>query len=85
MRTFGVLYDRAFRWSRHTHTPRYLSELPIAESSILLGLPSVILIPIVLIRRGRAWYLEPLTTGESVLVDLSGYLICLYLYFNDDR
>ena len=80
MRIFGWLYDRAIHWSRHAHAPRYLAGLTFAESFFFPVPPDVMLAPMVLARRERAWYLATLTTGASVLGGLFGYLIGLYLY-----
>ena len=80
MRIFGGLYERAMHWSRHAHAPRYLAGLTFAESSFFPVPPDVMLAPMVLARRERAWYLATLTTGASVLGGLVGYLIGMYLY-----
>lgn len=80
MRIFGWLYDRAIHWSRHVHAPRYLAGLSFAESFIFPIPPDVMLAPMVLARRERAWHLAILTTGASVLGGLFGYLIGMYLY-----
>ena len=80
MRIFGWLYDRAMHWSQHAHAPRYLAGLTFAESSFFPVPPDVMLAPMVLARRERAWYLATLTTGASVLGGLFGYLIGMYLY-----
>ena len=80
MRIFGWLYVRAMHWSRHPHAPRYLAGLTFAESSFFPIPPDVMLAPMVLARRERAWYLATLTTGASVLGGLFGYLIGMYLY-----
>ena len=80
MRVFGWLYDRAMHWSRHDHAPRYLAGLTFAEASFFPIPPDVMLAPMVLARRERAWYLATLTTGASVLGGLFGYVIGMYLY-----
>ena len=80
MRIFGWLYDKAMHWSRHAHAPRYLAGLTFAESSFFPVPPDVMLAPMVLAQRERAWYLATLTTGASVLGGLFGYLIGMYLY-----
>mgnify|MGYP000701696757 FL=1 len=80
MRIFGWLYERAMHWSRHDHAPRYLAGLTFAESSFFPIPPDVMLAPMVLARRERAWYLATLTTGASVLGGLFGYLIGMYFY-----
>ena len=66
--------------SRHAHAPRYLVLLTVAESSFFPVPPDVMLAPMVLARRDRAWYFAALTTGASVLGGLFGYLIGMYLY-----
>ena len=80
MRIFGWLYDKAIHWSRHAHAPRYLAGLTFAESSFFPVPPDVMLAPMVLARRDRAWYFAALTTGASVFGGLFGYLIGMYLY-----
>ena len=80
MRIFGWLYGSAMQWSRHVNAPRYLAGLTFAESSFFPIPPDVMLAPMVLARRERAWYLATLTTGASVLGGLFGYLIGMYLY-----
>ena len=80
MRIFGWLYGRAMHWSRHANAPRYLAGLTFAESSFFPIPPDVMLAPMVLARRERAWYLATLTTVASVLGGLFGYLIGMYLY-----
>ena len=67
-------------WSRHDHAPRYLAGLTFAEASFFPIPPDVMLAPMVLARRERAWYLATLTTGASVLGGLFGYVIGMYLY-----
>jgi membrane protein YqaA with SNARE-associated domain len=80
MRIFGLFYDKALQWAKHSHAPRYLVGLTFAESSFFPVPPDVMLAPMVLARRDRAWYLASLTTGASVLGGVFGYLIGLYLY-----
>ena len=80
MRVFGWLYDRALHWSRHAYAPRYLFGLAFAESSFFPVPPDVMLVPMVLARRERAWHLATLTTIASVLGGLFGYLIGMYLF-----
>lgn len=75
MNLFGPLYDRVIRWSRHPHAPRYLAALSFAESSFFPVPPDVMLAPMVLARREKAWRFAFLTTVASVLGGLLGYLI----------
>lgn len=80
MNVFGPLYDRVIRWSRHRHAPRYLALLSFSESSFFPIPPDVMLAPMVLARRERAWYLASVTTIASVLGGLLGYLIGWVLF-----
>lgn len=80
MNVFGPLYDRVIKWSRHRHAPRYLALLSFSESSFFPIPPDVMLAPMVLARRERAWYLATVTTVASVLGGLLGYLIGWVLF-----
>ncbi|MEW6693821.1 MAG: YqaA family protein [Pseudomonadota bacterium] len=75
MRLFAPLYERALRWARHRHAPRYLAALSFAESSFFPVPPDVMLAPMALAQPQRAWSLAWLTTWTSVLGGLAGYLI----------
>ncbi|AKS41684.1 YqaA family protein [Wenzhouxiangella marina] len=72
---FRALYDRALHWSRHRYAERYLAALSLAEATVFPIPPDVMLAPMVLARRDRAWRLALLTTLTSVLGGLIGYLI----------
>lgn len=80
MDLFGPLYARVMRWSRHRHATRYLGLLSFSESSFFPIPPDVMLAPMVLAQRDRAWYLATLTTITSVLGGLFGYLIGWLLF-----
>ncbi|TSE29641.1 SNARE associated Golgi protein [Tepidimonas thermarum] len=75
MRLFAPLYERALRWARHRHAPRYLAALSFAESSFFPVPPDVMLAPMALANPQQAWRLAWLTTWTSVLGGLAGYLI----------
>lgn len=70
---FTVIYDRVLEWSRHRHAERYLFGMSMAESVIFPIPPDVMLAPMVLARRDRAWWLATLTTVASVIGGLIGY------------
>jgi membrane protein YqaA with SNARE-associated domain len=72
---FQRLYDRVLAWSRHRHAARYLAGLSFAEATFFPIPPDVMLAPMVLARRSRAWSLALLTTLASVAGGLAGYLI----------
>lgn len=72
---FRGLYDRVLIWSRHRHAPRYLAGLSFAEATFFPIPPDVMLAPMVLADRNRAWALALLTTLASVAGGVVGYLI----------
>lgn len=75
MRLFGPLYDRVLRWSGHRHAPRYLAALSFSESSFFPIPPDVMLVPMVVSRPERTWWLATLTTVTSVAGALLGYAV----------
>lgn len=75
MRLFGPLYDRALRWARHRHAPRYLALLSASESVIFPVPPDVMLAPMSLARPRIWWKLALLCTVASVLGGLLGYAL----------
>lgn len=72
---FQKIYDRVLLWSGHRHAARYLAGLSFAEATFFPVPPDVMLAPMVLARRDRAWSLALLTTLASVVGALAGYLI----------
>lgn len=80
MNVFGPLYDRVIKWSRHRHAPRYLALLSFTEASFFPIPPDVMLAPMVLASRERAWYLAGVTTIASILGGLLGYVIGWVLF-----
>lgn len=72
---FSPLYDMVLRWSRHRHAERYLYGLTVAEATFFPIPPDVMLAPMVLAERRRAWRLAAFTTLASVLGGMIGYLL----------
>ncbi|MGK7295792.1 MAG: YqaA family protein [Candidatus Wenzhouxiangella sp. M2_3B_020] len=72
---FRRLYDRVLTWSGHPHATRYLVGLSFAEATFFPVPPDVMLAPMVLADRARAWSLALLTTVASVAGGLVGYVI----------
>jgi membrane protein YqaA with SNARE-associated domain len=62
------------------HAPLALGAIAFAESSFFPLPPDVLLIPMVLARRERAWLYAAICTGASVVGGLLGYLIGALLY-----
>ena len=80
MRLFGPLYERVLEWSRHRHAERYLAGLSFAESSFFPIPPDVMLAPMCLAERKRAWRYATVTTIASVLGGVAGYAIGYFLF-----
>jgi membrane protein YqaA with SNARE-associated domain len=74
-RLFSRLLELVLSWSKHPHAPWYLGGLSFAESSFFPIPPDVMLAPMVLARRDRAWHYALLTTVMSVIGGLAGFLI----------
>ena len=80
MRIFGYLYDRGLEWAAHHQAPRYLALVSFAESSFFPVPVDVMLAPMVLANRERAFFFATLTTVMSVVGGLFGYLIGMFLF-----
>ena len=80
MRLFGPLYDRVLVWSRHRHAERYLAALSFAESSFFPIPPDVMLAPMCLAERAKAWRYAFVTTAASVIGGVAGYAIGVLLF-----
>ena len=72
---FKGLYDSVVRLSRHRHASKYLAIVSFAESSFFPVPPDVMLAPMVLGNRKRAWRLAGLTTLASVAGGILGYYL----------
>ena len=80
MKIFGSLYDRVIGWSKHKHAERYLGAVSFMESSFFPVPTALMLAPMVMARRDRAWWLAVFTTITSVLGGIFGYLIGYFLF-----
>ena len=80
MRLFASLYDRVLGWARHEHAERYLGVLSFAESSFFPIPPDVMLAPMCLANRRRAWRYAKITTVASVIGGVAGYAIGYFLF-----
>ncbi|HFE39454.1 MAG TPA: DedA family protein [Gammaproteobacteria bacterium] len=75
MKIFSSLYEKTLQWSAHPQAPRFLSALSFAESSFFPVPPDVMLAPMCLAKRHRAWRFALLATIFSVLGGLLGYAL----------
>ncbi len=80
MRLFGPLYDRVLSWAAHPHAERYLGGLSFAESSFFPIPPDVMLAPMCLADRARAWRFATITTVTSLAGGIAGYGIGYFLF-----
>jgi len=80
MKIFGPLYERVLAWSRHQYAERYLGALSFAESSFFPIPVDVMLAPMCLAKREKAWRYAIIATVFSVLGGLAGYAIGIGIF-----
>lgn len=80
MKIFQMMYDKALLWAKHRHAPRYLAALSFTESVIFPIPPDVMLAPMALAEREKAWRFAWITTIASVLGGIAGYLLGYWLF-----
>ncbi len=80
MALFGNIYNRIIGWARHRHASYYLTATSVAESSFFPVPVDVLLAPMVLARRDKAWWYATLATVGSVAGAVIGYYIGLFLF-----
>ncbi|WP_250625765.1 YqaA family protein [Pinirhizobacter soli] len=80
MRLFGKLYERALGWARHRHAERYLALLSFVEAFIFPVMPEVMLAPMMLARRERAFRYANVSLLFSLLGSLVGYALGHYAF-----
>jgi membrane protein YqaA with SNARE-associated domain len=73
-------YDWTLRMAAHAKAPHALFWVAFAESSAFPIPPDVMLIPMVLANRARAWAYAAICTVGSVLGGIVGYAIGYFLY-----
>lgn len=79
MRVFSRMYDWVIRLARHPKAETWLGVISFAESSFFPIPPDVMLAPMAIAQRERAWRLALITTLTSVLGGLLGYLFGYFL------
>lgn len=72
--------DRMKRLAGHRHADKILGAVCFAEASIIPAFPEVMLAPMIMTDRRRAWYLAALCTLTSVVGGLVGYAIGMFLF-----
>lgn len=77
IKIFSKLYAMTLRWSQHRSAPWLLGAVSFAESSVFPIPPDVMLLPMCIANRARAWWYALITTLTSVLGAIVGFLIGL--------
>jgi membrane protein YqaA with SNARE-associated domain len=77
---FRRLYDYTLSLANHRHAERALAAVTFAESSFFPIPPDVILLPMVLADRSKAWRYAFICTVSSVLGGVVGYAIGYFLF-----
>ena len=72
---FRGLYDWTLRLAHHRHAVRSMAAVSFAESSFFPIPPDVVLVPVVLANRDRAYTIAAICTISSVLGGVLGYFI----------
>ena len=80
MNIFRKLYDWTLKKSSHPKAPLFLSFISFCESSFFPIPPDIILIPMILANRIKAWIYAFICTISSVLGGVVGYCIGYYFY-----
>ncbi|MCO7226372.1 YqaA family protein [Pleionea sp. CnH1-48] len=75
MKIFSPMYERCLRWAQHRHAVYYLSGMSVAES-IFFPIPvDVMLAPMALAKREKAFFYAFVCTLTSVVGGVIGYFL----------
>lgn len=74
------VYDWVMKLSAHRNATGVLAAVAFVESSIFPIPPDALLVPMVLARRGRAWWYALVASVASVVGGLAGYGIGYFLF-----
>jgi membrane protein YqaA with SNARE-associated domain len=74
------LYDWTMDLARHRHAGAALAFVSFVESSVFPIPPDVIMIPMVLAQRAKAWMIATIATVSSVVGGIAGYAIGYFLF-----
>jgi membrane protein YqaA with SNARE-associated domain len=77
---FRKLYDWTMKQAAGKHAEPALAVVSFAESSFFPIPPDVMLVPMVLARPERAWWIASLCTAASVIGGFLGYAIGFFLF-----
>ncbi|MEQ8246353.1 MAG: YqaA family protein [Alphaproteobacteria bacterium] len=74
------LYDWVMRLAAHRRAVPALAAVSFAESSFFPIPPDVMLIPMIVANRAKAWWIATVCTVSSVLGGIAGYAIGFFLF-----
>ena len=74
------LYDRTLKLSEHPHAVRWLAGVSFVESSIFPIPPDVMLVPMIIAQRAKAWFIAGVCTIASVLGGIAGYALGFFAF-----
>ncbi len=73
-------YDKMLELAAHRHAAWALGAIAFLESSVFPIPPDVMLIPMVLAERVKAWWFAAIATASSVVGGIAGYAIGYFLF-----
>ena len=80
MNLLRKLYDWTLEKSKDPKAPWFLAIISFSESSFFPIPPDIILIPMVIAKRAKAWFFAFICTISSVFGGVAGYLIGYFFY-----
>jgi len=80
MNLLRKLYDWTLEKSKDPKAPWFLAIISFSESSFFPIPPDIILIPMIIAKRAKAWLFAFICTISSVLGGVAGYLIGYFFY-----
>jgi membrane protein YqaA with SNARE-associated domain len=80
LKLFEPIYSTILAWAKHKHAERYLAGVSFAESSFFPIPVDIMLAPMVLADKDKAWRLATITTIMSVFGGMFGYLIGAFFF-----
>ena len=80
MNLLRKLYDWTLEKSKDPKAPWFLAIISFSESSFFPIPPDIILIPMIIAKRTKAWFFAFICTISSVLGGVAGYLIGYFFY-----
>lgn len=80
MKLLRKIYDWTLKKSSHPKASWFLSIVSFAESSVFPIPPDIILIPMIIANKFKAWFYASICTISSVLGGIVGYMIGYFFY-----